>query len=73
MTGGNCASMDASGDTRVEPWHGARPTRSWEGGVVDDGDGDDEVGGEADDAFGKTCLMESGREALKLGAVEGGG
>src|SRR5579863_10302974 len=65
--------MDASGVTRAEPWHSTTPTHGWEGGVVDDGDDADELGGEADGVLGKTCLMERGTDALKAGVVEGGG
>ena len=69
LTGGSCRSINASGDTRAEPWHDATPTHGWEGGVMGDGDGADEVDGEVEGAFGKTCLMESGADALKVDAA----
>jgi hypothetical protein len=41
--------------------------------VDDRGDGVDVLSGEVDEASGKTCLMERGMDALKVGAVDGGG
>ena len=72
-TDGSCESIDASGDTRVKPWHGVTLTHGCEGGVVDDGDDADEVGGEADGALWTTWLVFGRTDALKVGAVEGGG
>ena len=62
------------GDTRVDPRKGSTLTRGCSRSVADEDDECDEMVGEADGAWGRTCLMMRGPGRLNVvDEVVGGG